>query len=168
MSPLARRARERCPGCGGEFIPRAGAVHQYMTSSPACWAAFGEVLSTEYSNPKLLPVHRLSVEAFAVQHPGDGSRQAVHSVGLHLARLYMQLETKLTPAQANEFMLRAGRRKAELPALDPPDTFKLTVAQVAPLSGTSAHEETVRKWAMSAWNDWGHVHDFVRRWAASV
>jgi hypothetical protein len=139
-----------------------------MTSSPACWAAFGEVLAAEYGDPQLMPVHRLSVDAFAVQHPGDGSRQAIQSVGLHLSRLHVQLEAKLTRAQANEFMLRAGKRKAELPVLDPPESFELTVAQVAPVAGTAAHAAAVRMWAESAWNDWAHAHDFLRRWIAAV
>ncbi len=159
---------ERCPGCGGEFAPRLGVVHRYMTSSPACWAAFGIVLAAEYAEPELMPVHRLSVDAFAVQHPGDGSRQAIQSVGLHLSRLHMQLEAKLTPSQANEFMLRAGRRKEELPVLAPPNSFKVTVAKVAPVAGTAAHEPAVREWAESAWADWVHVHDFIRRWAATA
>lgn len=159
---------ERCPGCGGEFIPRIGPVHRYMTSTPACWAAFGEVLAAEYADPQLMPVHRLSVDTFAVQHPGGGSRQAIQSVGLHLSRLHMQLETKLTATEANAFMLRAGQRKAELPLLDPPASFQITVGQVAPLAGTVAHEAAVRRWAKSAWDDWAHIHDFVRRWAAAV
>jgi hypothetical protein len=139
-----------------------------MTSSPACWAAFGEVLTAEYADPQLMPVHRLSVDAFAVQHPGDGSRRAIQSVGLHLSRLHVQLEAQITPEQANEFMLRAGKRKSELPALQPPKSFEITVSHVAPIAGTAAHAAVVREWARSAWNDWAHAHQFVRRWAAAV
>lgn len=163
-----RLALERCPGCGGEFAPLSGPVHQYMTSSPACWAAFGKVLAAEYTDPRLLPVHRLSVDAFAVQHAGSDSRQAIQSVGLHLARLYVQLEWRFGPADANEFMLRAGRKKGELRLLNPPNSFERTVAQVAPVAGTAAHESMVREWAQSAWNSWAHVHDDVRSWAATV
>ena len=32
-----------------------------MESSPACWAAYGEVLAREYSDPAYFQVHRLSV-----------------------------------------------------------------------------------------------------------
>jgi len=139
-----------------------------MTSSPACWAAFGELLAAEYSDPQLMPVHRLSVDTYAVQHPGDGSRQAIQSVGLHLCRLHMQLEARLSPVDANEFMLRAGKRKAELPRLDPPRSFRITIAEVAPLAGTGAHEATVRGWAQATWDDWVDAHAIVRRWVAEI
>ncbi|MDZ7628938.1 MAG: DUF5946 family protein [Parvularculaceae bacterium] len=45
-------------------------------------------------------MHRLSVDAYAVQHPGGASRQAIQSVGLHLARLYIQLEHPHTPKES--------------------------------------------------------------------
>lgn len=159
---------ERCPGCGGEFVAQDGPIHRYMVSSPACWAAYGEVLAAEYADANLMPVHRLSVDAFAVQHPGDGSRQAIQSIGLHLCRLHMQLEIGLSPEQANEFMLRAGTRKAEFPPLSSPPSFQVTVAEVAPLAGAATHVETVRRWAQSSWNDWSHVHGFVRKLSAAI
>jgi hypothetical protein len=157
---------EKCIGCGGEFEPELGPVHSYMTSSPACWAAFGRILAAEYSDPRLMPAHRFSVDAFAVQHPGNSSRQAIQSVGLHLARLHFQLERNASPADANAFMLRVAARKAELPRLTPLSSFKVTTAQVQLLAGTSKHESAVREWAQSAWDDWASAHEFIKHWAA--
>lgn len=156
---------ERCIGCGAEFGPIDGPVHPYMTSSPACWAAFGRILAAEYSDPRLMAVHRLSVDAYAVQHPGESSRQAVQSVGLHLARLYLQLERNILPGSANDAMLNLGKRKSGLPLLARPPSFSITVADVAPVAGTTEHEAVVRDWARSAWDAWTHVHDFIRNWA---
>ena len=158
---------ERCIGCGGEFLPQEGPVHRYMDSSPACWAAFGRVLAAEYANAHLMPVHRLSVDAYAVQHPGNASRQAIQSVGLHLARLHMQLERDMAPSIANTFMLEAARRKDSLPLLTPPRCFDITVARVAPAAGTREHAALVREWAQSAWQAWMHVHNFIRAWVAA-
>lgn len=157
---------EKCVGCGGEFQPQHGPVHRYMQSSPACWAAFGRILVAEYSNPTLMPVHRLSVDAFAVQHPGTLSRQAIQSVGLHLARLYVQLEQNAGPREAHEFMVRVAARKAELPRLTPPPSFPVTTAQVCVVAGTADHEVAVRTWAESAWQSWAHAHAFIKQWAA--
>lgn len=165
---IAEPTKERCSGCGGEFAPLTGPVHRYMLSSPACWAGFGAIMAAEYADQTLTPVHRLSVDAFAVQHPGNGSRQAIQSVGLHLARLYMQIEGGLDPAAANAFMLRAGKRKAELQYLGPPAKFQLTVSDVAPFAGTLDHPLKVRAWAQSAWAAWAPQHQTVRRWAATV
>lgn len=158
-------ALETCPGCGGAFEAVTGPVHSYMESSPACWAAFGGILDAEYSNPRLMQVHRLSVDSFAVQHPGDGSRRAIQSVGLHLARLYIQLEHDASPDECNAFMLRAAARKAELPLLPAPAAFETTTSDVAPLAGSGEHEDAVRMWALSAWQSYAHVHDFIEGWA---
>jgi hypothetical protein len=92
-----------------------GPIHAYMTSSPACWSAFNSIMAREYSDIGLLPIHRLSVDSWAVQHPGDGSRRAVQSVGLHLARLMVQIEDGLTGDAANTAMLSFAARKNELP-----------------------------------------------------
>lgn len=158
---------ERCVGCGGGFEPMDGPVHDYMTSSPACWAAFGRILAAEYGDPALMGVHRLSVDAFAVQHPGQGSRRAIQSVGLHLARLYFQLERGASPEESHAFMLRAAARKAELPVLPPPpEGFAVTSADVAPAAGTDGHAQAVRRWAESAWSAYRHVHPFITAWVA--
>lgn len=63
------------------------------------------------NEPELLAVHRLSVDAWAVQHPGDGSRRAIQSVGLHLARLMVQIEDGLSGDAANSAMLRFANAK---------------------------------------------------------
>jgi len=52
-----------CPGCGSRLPAVEGPVHAYMTSSPACWAAFNAVIAREFGNPDLMPIHRLTVDA---------------------------------------------------------------------------------------------------------
>jgi hypothetical protein len=103
-----------CIGCGGRFADLDGPVHEYMESSPGCWAAFGNVLARECEDRSLFPVHRLSVDAYAVQHPGGSSRKAIQSVGMHLSRLCMVFERGLSPEDANAAMLRVGRNKATI------------------------------------------------------
>lgn len=154
-----------CPGCGSRLPAVEGPVHAYMTSSPACWAAFNAVMAREYSNPGLMAVHRLSVDAWAVQHPGDGSRRAIQSVGLHLARLLVQIEEGLEGEAANAAMLRFAARKADMPALTPRAAYAVTVADVAEAEAPEAHAAAVRRWAAATWADWADHHDFIRGWA---
>lgn len=136
-----------------------------MISSPACWRRYGELLAAEYSDNTLTPTHRLSVDTYAVQHPGDGSRRAIQSVGLHLARLALQLESPtMLPQETNDVMLRLGPRKSTLRLLTRPEKFTMTVADVAPFIGTARHAEAVRSWAESAWRDWRQHHDYIRSW----
>ena len=159
--------RETCPGCGGLFAPQDGPVHDYMISSPACWHGFGCLLACEYGDPALMDVHRLSVDTYAVQHPGNGlDRRAIQSVGLHLARLLVQLETPQGPRETNEVMLGFAARKDSLRHLAPPDRFTLTIADIAPFSGGPRHAGMVREWAASTWDDWHKHHGYIRGWVA--
>lgn len=165
---LAPGEPKPCPGCGGLFGEIDGPTHAYMTSSPGCWAAYGEVLAREYSEPRLMAVHRLSVDAYAVQHPGDGSRRAVQSVGLHLARLMVQLDEGMRRIDAGGFMVSLAERKHELPLLRPPPPASVTVADVAGVDGTDAHIAAVRRWARAAFDQWSPHHAFIRAWLGRI
>ena len=156
---------ETCVGCGAQLPAFDGPIHDYMTSSPACWHIFGQILAAEYSTPSLMGVHRLSVDTYAVQHPGDRSRRAIQSVGLHLARLMVQLKSDITPEYTNTLMRRFTKHKSTLKALTPPAAFRMTVADISPHIGTENHANIVRKWAHATWQDWRHAHDYIRNWA---
>ena len=159
---------EQCPGCGGHFAHGIGTTHPYMHSSPGCWARYGEVLAREYSHPTLLATHRLSVDAYAVQHPGSTEPRAIQSVGLHLARLMLQLRQPTPPRETNDVMLGLGRSKGTLPYLEPPKSFITTVANI-PLEGSlECHVAAVRAWAADAWSAWHAHHEFIESWAQAA
>jgi hypothetical protein len=155
-----------CPGCGGLFAPALPVTHPYLESSPGCWAAFGEVLAREYSDRSLLDVHRLTVDAYAVQHPGTRrSRQAIQSVGLHLCRLLLVLEHGLPPELANDAMLTLGRHKATFEWLEPPaEPVPLTVANVLPLVEPSQHRAAVQAWSRAVLDAWLVHRATLERW----
>ena len=147
------------------FPPLDGPVHDYMHSSPSCFASFGTILAAEYSSAALRPTHRLSVDTWAVQHAGSVSdRRAVQSVGLHLARLYLQLSAPRSPTETNAVMLDFSRHKRTLEPLEAPQWFSVTAAEVAPFAGTNKHQEKVRAWALATWEDWHTHHDYIRSW----
>jgi hypothetical protein len=162
---------EPCPGCGAELEPVEGPTHAYMESSPACFAAFNALLTAEYSgygDPALRDVHRLTVDTWAVQHPGSPEdRRAIQSVGLHLGRLWLQLESSRPPAETNAIMLDFSRHKATLPRLPPPASFRITASDIAPFAGSSQHAAKVREWAEATWQDWSSQHAFIRSWVAA-
>jgi Family of unknown function (DUF5946) len=164
-STLGSNMYEICGGCGAEFAIVDGPVHAYMTSSPSCFSAYTTLLAIEYSNAAFVQTHRLSIDAYAVQHPGNLSeRRCIQSVGLHLSRLYLQLAHPLPPQQTNETMLDLSRHKSSLTALKPPAQFRATVASVLPFAGTVNHTEKVRVWAIRAWEDWYEHHAYIRHW----
>lgn len=140
--------------------------HRYIGSSPGCWALFGEVLAREYSDFRYARAHRLTVDAYAVQHPGTPSPHAIASVGLHLVRLHWVLERGWDSERATKAMQRAAERKKELVWLEPPAFLgSITVRSVHETSEPEEHVRRVRAWAENVWQAWSAHHATVRLWS---
>ncbi len=159
-----------CVGCGAVVPDVPGPTHRYLGASPGCWWAYGEVLESEYAQySRFAPVHRLTVDAYAAQHPGTPSPQAIGSVGVHLVRLHLQLERGLPHDRANAAMLDVSSRlKEDFVWLDPPASLgEVTVLDVLGAQDPDEHMGRVRGWAASVWEAWASHHETVRRWAAT-
>jgi len=155
----------KCFSCGGEYPDIKGPVHRYMKSSPGCWSVFGEVLAREYSSPEYFQVHRLTVDAYAVQHPGSTDRQSVHSVGVHLIRLCLFLEHGLSAENANDAMLEAAKNKNNFTYLEPPSFLgEITVADIVCATDVSEHILLVNRWAQCVWDAWSIHQNTIRSW----
>ena len=158
-----------CVGCGAVVPDIEGPAHRYLGASPGCWRLYGEVLQREYADyERFAPVHRLTVDAYAAQHPGTFSPQAIGSVGVHLVRLHLQLERGLPHDRANDAMLHTSSRlKKDFVWLDPPAHLgDVTVLDVLEAEDPDDHMARVRAWAASVWEAWTPHQDTVRRWAA--
>lgn len=154
-----------CIGCGGSFPDSDGPTHRYMESSPACWAAYGEVLARQYNDPAYREVYRMAVDSYAVQHPGRPSPQSVNSVGVHSVRLCLFIEHGLEPRAANDAMLAISPLKGKFSWLTPPESMgPITVADVQNARSPVEHQLIVRDWAASAWLAWSGHHEVIRSW----
>lgn len=155
---------EICPDCGVKLAPVAITKHPYFGCSASCWALYTEILARDYSSLALMKsIHRLTVDAYAAQHPGKAERRAIQSVWVHLAGLYLVLERGL----ANDFATRAigalTKEPEPLVLLAPPERLgSVTVIDVAAARGASEHEEAVRRWARDVWEAWKPHHEAVR------
>lgn len=130
---------------------------------------FGQVLAREYSDRSLLPIHRFSVDAYAVQHPGGTGRQSIQSVGLHLSRLYLTIDRDLTLDKVNRIAILLSARKKTFAWLTPPASRgELTVSHVAEADSTLVHSERVRNWARSAFGAWSDHHAQVAAWTRDL
>ena len=165
---VAQLGLKACVGCGAMVPDVGGPTHRYLGASPGCWAVYGGVLAREYEDYALYaPIHRLTVDAYAAQHPGTPSPQSRQSVGVHLIRLHLQLERGLPHDRANDAMLRISARPDRFPWLGPPPHLgDLTVLDVQRAEDPTDHMERVRRWARSVWEAWSPHHDTVRRWAS--
>ena len=154
-----------CMGCGGAFADIEGPTHRYLESSPGCWAVFGEVLAREYSDPAYLRVHRLTVDTYAVQHPGRPSAQSIQSVAVHLISLCLVLERGVEMTSATAAIQAAVAHKESYIWLAPPSSLgSITVADIHRAQDAAEHEKLVRAWAASAWSAWSPHHATVREW----
>jgi hypothetical protein len=129
---------EACPGCGAYFPPLEEApTHRYIGASAGCWALYtplvagctpdAELLASSRVQDMKLPVPvglkgigGLLADAYAAQHHGDASPQAIQSVAVHLLTLHGVLERGVNPAQAQWVRLRALRKRGVFRRLEPP------------------------------------------------
>ena len=151
----------KCPGCGVALPATKGATHDYMLSSPACWEAYGQVLAREYENPALFAAaHRFSVDAYALQHPGDvADRRAVQSVRIHYVSLHLIFEHDFDHRAATAALKTLAGRSFE-PLPEPSAPFDKTIIHT--LDATSeTHPARAREWALSAYNSWFYLKPFA-------
>jgi hypothetical protein len=158
----------KCPGCGVELPSIDGPVHRYMESSAACWNRYGELLAREYQAPDYMMAHRLSVDAYAVQHPGTLSPQSVQSVAVHLISLFAVLNLGYSHRDATNLIKRCANQ-GTFEWLDPPRGVA-TLNVLHPLQATSAtaHIAAVKEWATYAWQSWSQHHQQIRTWAQAI
>ncbi|MDH5378660.1 MAG: DUF5946 family protein, partial [Gammaproteobacteria bacterium] len=141
-------------------------THRYMLSSPGCWATYGEILAKEYSSTEYFQIHRLGVDAYAVQHPGKQDKQSIHSVGVHLIRLYLCLEQGVPAEKANEAMLKITQHKSQYIWLSPPESMgEITAADIVKETTVEGHVEATKAWARSAWEAWSDHHPQIIAWS---
>ena len=152
-----------CPGCGGVFSPDDGPTHRYMQSSPGCWRVFGELVAADYSAAERMSLHQVVVDAYAAQHPGEGDRRQVQSVGLHLMTLCLFLEHDVDPALGPELHRRviAGPAFHRLSRNGPGE---LTVAHVPAEGAIADVRRAAYEWARAVWTSYEPAHETVSEW----
>ncbi len=155
-----------CFSCGALVPNIEGPTHKYVLSSPGCWSVYGVLLARDYSEYNYPAVHRLSVDAYAVQHPGQPNRQAIQSVAVHLIGLYYSLERGFTAAQVTKAIGRATQFSDRFAWLDPPASMgPITVVEAANANNLKEYQRIAKDWARSAWEAWAAHHAQIRKWA---
>jgi len=162
---MADRPRESCPGCGLVLRQVDGPEHAYIGASVSCWALYGEVLARAYGEFHYPECHRLTVDAYAVQHPGSPGPQSRRSVGGHLVTLYLQLERGVSADAATRLLGAFLDHEPDVPWLEPPGhRGDLTVRDVLGAADLAEHTARVQRWARCVWLAWQPHHGTIRRW----
>ena len=159
-----------CPGCGLRALALEGAADPYGGASPACWAAFGEVLAQDYGEYRYPEVHRFIVDAYMAQHPGYATAAGRRSVAVHLVSLHLALEKDASVEHGRRALSRGiFPDKRDPGALEPiPPLGEVTVASMAAARDLEEHSARARVWAEAVWRAWAPHHARVRGWAAEA
>ena len=123
-----------------------------MLASPGCWEAYGALLAREYEDQALFAAcHRLTVDAYALQHPGDPSdRRATRSVWLHFVSLHAIFAHGYTHGAATALLGQIASQS--FGPLPPAPDYPLTLADLD--AGANGHVDSVRLWARGAYDAW--------------
>ncbi len=158
-------SESECFSCGALVPDTEGPVHRYMDSSPGCWAIYGQVLAREYSDASYFRNHRLTVDAYALQHPGEPSPQTIQSIALHLGSLHLVFDCGSEPGEATALLQELSRHKTKFCWLEPPSNLgSVSVLDVWTTKGATAHLAAVRTWATATWSAWEQHHAQVQAW----
>jgi hypothetical protein len=155
-------------------------VVQYGVSSQECQHAFNELLGKEAVDFGYPPVHRLLVDAHAVQHPPHREYQqklgieqrlmdaSVQSIIVHLFALYLALEKKIPLSKISEYMSNfihyMDKQKIKWPELTPPDNVGVVmIPELMQAQNREEYNQLAWQWAQSAWNAWSDYHELIRQ-----
>jgi hypothetical protein len=111
-----------------------------------------------------LPSNVLLVDAYAAQHPGVPSPQAIQSVAVHLLTLNGILERGVGLENALWLRRRAlrqelGPKHSHFIWLTPPDfSGSLTVADIVAGPTPQIRAERVQQYSHMVWSRWSQLH----------
>lgn len=156
-----------CPGCGLVDTVTGGAAPAHLGASPGCWSVYGDIVAREngeWGNP---PVHRLTLDSYASQHPDpDPTRRSAAVAAAHLIGLHLRLERDVEGGRVGRELGRVVARPSDFHWLTPPPAGgALTVLDVVGATDLRDHEARVERWARSVWETWSDHHETIRRWA---
>lgn len=164
-------AMAACPGCDIRLPLIDGTAHPYVGATMACWAVYGSILAREYGDPRYMAVHRLTVDAYGAQHPGEPERRSIQSVNVHLVGLHLVLDRDADSAFARRVIGAITNLLSDrLVWLVPPaDRGAQTVLDVISARDALDHSRRVRAWASRVWHAWKpHYPAIVRLADAAI
>lgn len=154
----------RCRGCNALVPDIEGPVHKYVSSAPGCWKVFGEVQADESLRFRHPPEHRLVVDAYMAQHPGDAQdRRDRQSVFVHLVALCALLERSTPPDAVTQVLGRVVRSRRDFPVLlRPSNPGAVTVLRMVGAVDLDDYAVRAQEWATSVWRSWTEHQTLIR------
>ena len=157
-----------CPHCNSELAAGEEAGLNGAAWTGSCRADYQALLERERADLRYMRVHPLSVDAYAVQHPGEQSDASASRVGMHLVSLYAQLMLDASHRDLKQIRRQAAET-IEFRWLPPPEmSVQLGVRHALKADSPEAHRERVQAWALSVWRAWHPHSEQVMSWARRI
>ena len=150
---------QACPLCGA---PETNGLDD-------CLSAFSVLGQREFSDPAFFAFHRLTVDAYCLQHP-ERYMVSTKSAATHLAAMCWTMEHGLSRHLPRRLKMLVDGPK-NFARLEPPACGQRGVVTVADVVNTSTlrdYETQAWTWARSAWEAWSDHWDQAREWVAAA
>jgi len=158
-TPATERSTASLPAC-----PHCGA--RDVGGEDGCKEFFQEVVGREFSRPEIFQVHRLTVDAYSLQHP-DQYMKSAKSAAAHLTGMCWAMEGADDPSVSNSlsrFLDGAPKFTRPEPVPPPGKRGELTIVDVLSAPDSMEHIKRVKEWARMAWDSWADHHAQARLW----
>src|ERR1044071_1530977 len=128
-----------------------------------CLKLFEEVIAREFSDYRYGRTHRLTVDAYSLQHP-DKYMRSGKSFAAHLTGMCAAFEHEDTQAsnQAVQKWLSTNPQ-IEKPAHLPERRGDLNITNIHSAPDADEHVKRVREWAREVWGAWAEYHALAGR-----
>jgi hypothetical protein len=128
-----------------------------------CLKFFEEILAKGFSDYRYGKIHRLTVDAYSLQHP-DKYMRSGKSFAAHLTAICAALEYEDALA-INQLMQKwlSTNPKIEKPVRIPEQRGNLNIIYIHGASDADEHIKRVRDWAQSVWGAWSEHHALARQ-----
>lgn len=127
-----------------------------------CLRIFEEILAREFSDYRYGRIHRLTVDAYSLQHP-DRYMRSGKSFAAHLTGICAALEHE-NPLVVNQVIQKwlSTNPKIEKPLHIPEERGRLTISYIHSAADADEYIRRVREWAQDVWSAWSEHHDLAR------
>lgn len=148
---------EPCESCGA-VVPGG---------TEGCKAMFNDILTLEFSDYRYSRVHRVTVDAYSLQHPKQYMK-SFKSHAAHLTGLCWALEYDRRPAIGKALKRWLDGKLVKPKVAEPEFKGSVTIADVIGANSPKEQSEKVMLWAKSAWEAWSEHHETIRVWLKTV
>lgn len=128
-----------------------------------CLRMFEEVIAREFSDYRYGRIHRLTVDAYSLQHP-DKYMRSGKSFAAHLTGICAALEHQQDAPALNQAVQKwlSTNPQIEKPPRIPEKRGALTIAYILDASNADEHTGRVREWAKDVWAAWSEHQGLAR------